>query len=116
MKPAIARRLPRTLISAVLALTATFASFALTASPADAAPRGGSFSAALTSPLPGARREIIDGTMWRCEGERCSAAADGSRAVMACRKVSRKFGTVSRFTSPDGDLSAEELGRCNASG
>ncbi len=114
MKSATARPLPHILISGALAFTATLASFAATAAPASAAPRGGSFSASLASPLAESRREIIDGTLWRCEGDRCSALADGSRPVMACRKASKKFGAIARFATPAGDLSAEDLGRCNA--
>jgi hypothetical protein len=115
MKPATARRLPRPLITAALTFTASIASFAATTDTARAAPRSGSFAASLASPLTEPRREIIDGTLWRCEGDRCNAVADGSRAVMTCRKVSKKFGTVSRFSTPDGDLSTEDLSRCNAS-
>ncbi len=110
MTTAFARTLPRALIAAALAFTGTIASFS--ASTADAAT--GAYSVALATPLAEARREIIDGAMWRCEGERCSAPADGARAIAVCGKVSRKFGPVARFATPQGELSAEQLARCNS--
>ncbi len=115
MTTATARRIPRSLIAAALALASTVASFAITAAPADAAPRGGVYAATLTTPLAQPRREIVDGAVWRCEGDRCSAPADGARAMTICGKVSRRFGALSRFTTPQGELAADELARCNGS-
>ena len=113
MTTAIARKLPRLLITVLIALTGTLASFTVTASPAQAA-SAGAYSASLATPLAAAKREIIDGAIWRCEGDRCSAPADGGRAQAVCGKVVRKFGPVARFASPQGALSAEQLVRCNA--
>lgn len=112
MTTAIARKLPRALITATLALLGTLASFSATTAPARAAPAG-AYSVALATPLAAARREIIDGAVWRCEADRCSAPADGGRAQSICGKVARKFGPVARFASPQGELSAEQLTRCN---
>jgi hypothetical protein len=33
-----------------------------------------------------------------------------------CGKVARKFGPVARFASPQGELSTEQLARCNGAG
>lgn len=112
MTPAIPRQLPRVLITAALAFLGTAATFAAAAGPAQASPTG-AYSVSLATPLASAKREIIDGAVWRCEGDRCSAPADGARAVVVCGKVARKFGPVARFASPQGELSAEQLARCN---
>jgi hypothetical protein len=114
MKTAIARKLPRTLLTATLALAATFAGFAATVEPAHAATRGGAYAVTLTSPVSAPRREIVDGVLWRCEGERCSAPADGERTLALCGKVARKFGALAAFTGPQGALSTEDLARCNS--
>lgn len=113
MQTAMARTLPRTLLTAALSLAGTIATFAVAAAPAEAAPRG-TYEATLTSPLGEARREILDGTMWRCQQDRCAAPHDGGRAVAMCGKVARKFGTVARFASPRGELASEDLAKCNA--
>ena len=112
MTTAIARCLPRTLITAALALAGTFASFSATTAPARAAVTG-AYAAVLVTPLAAPRREIVDGTVWRCDGDRCSAPADGARAQTVCAKVARKFGPVTSFATPQSALSAEQLTRCN---
>lgn len=114
MTTALARMMPRVLIPAALALVGTVASFSVTAAPAHAAPSGGVYTVSLASPLPAARREIIDGAIWRCEGDRCSAPADGARTLVVCGKVARRFGPVAKFAAPQGDLTPEQLTRCNA--
>ncbi len=107
------RKLPRALFAASLALTGALASFAVTASPAQAAaPRSG-YAASLASPVSSPRREIVGGVLWKCEGDRCSAAGQGSRPVLVCERVARKFGAVARFTAPEGELSTEDISRCN---
>ena len=115
MTTALPRHLPRALITATLALLGTLASFSATTAPARAAAIG-TYSASLATPLGAARRDIIDGAIWRCDGDRCSAPADGGRALPVCSKVARKFGPVARFASPQGELSAEQLTRCNGAG
>ena len=115
MTTAIARSLPRTLITAALAIAGTLASFSITTAPARAAPAG-AYAAVLTAPLATPRREIVDGAIWRCEGDRCSAPADGERAQTVCAKVARKFGPLTSFATPQGTLGAEQLTRCNGVG
>ena len=115
MTTALARMLPRVLIPASLALMGTVASFSATAVPAHAAASAGAYAVSLSTPLPAARREIIDGAIWRCEANRCSAPADGARAVVVCGKVARKFGPVARFAAPQGELTPEQITRCNGS-
>lgn len=97
------------LLAAVLAIVAGLATFGIQA---QAAPRG-AYTASLAAPLAAPKQEIIGGVMWKCVGESCSAPAEGSRPVLVCGRVAKKFGMVSRFASPQGELSAEELTRCN---
>lgn len=78
-----------------------------------AAPRGGAYSAALSTPVSAPKQEIVGGVLWKCAGAQCAAPADGSRPVLACQRVARTFGPIARFTTPAGELSGEELSRCN---
>lgn len=80
---------------------------------AQAAPRDGTYSAALTNPLAAPRQRIVDGVLWKCTTAQCSGTAEGSRPVLVCQRIARTFGAVSRFTTPTGELSGEELARCN---
>lgn len=106
--------LPRNLLIAALALAGTLASFAVTTAPAQAAQRG-AYDVTLATALEAPRREIVKGTMWRCEGAQCSAPAGGERALSLCSKLARQFGEVSRFAGPQGELGSDDLARCNAS-
>ena len=103
----------RPLVGAGL-LAVALLSLGLPAGPAQAAPRLGVNAVVLATPLAEPRQEIVDGALWRCAGEQCTAPAQGDRAVATCGRVARKIGPVSRFASPQGDLTAEELARCNA--
>ena len=94
-----------------LAAVAALGAFSMQA---HAAPRGGSYAAALQSPLEAPRQEIIGGVLWKCVGERCIAPAEGSRPLLVCQRVAKKIGPVARFSSPFGELPAEDLARCNA--
>ncbi len=106
------RKLPHSLIAFAMALTGTIASFSATT--AHAAAQRNSYSAALAAPLSAPRREIIGGMLWKCEADRCTATGEGSRTVLLCQRVAKKFGTVARFTAPQGDISSDELNRCNS--
>ena len=56
---------------------------------------------------------IIDGRMWSCIGNACTSPSNDPRPAVACRKLSRKLGPVTRFTTPQGDLDAAGLATCN---
>ena len=86
------------------------------AAPGLASAQGASagYSATLAAPAPAAKKAVINGVVWRCEGDACAAPLDGARPAIACGKMVRAFGAVTRFASPKGDLSAEDLARCNA--
>ena len=109
---AVSRKLADALIAATLTLAATLAGqFTI----AKAAPAG-AYAAVLVTPLAAPRREIVDGAIWHCQGDRCAAPADGARAQTVCAKVARKFGPLTSFATPQGALSAEQLNRCNGAG
>lgn len=105
----------RQLLPALLALIGTTASFALTAGPSHAAPNGPFYSATLTRPMDGAQKVIQKGVLWKCDGTACSAPRDTSRPVIVCARLVQKVGPVARFTTPQGELAAEDLARCNES-
>ena len=106
---------PRQLVLGVLALIGTAASLALTAEPSHAATNGPFYSATLTRPMDGAQKVIQKGVLWKCEGDVCSAPRDTSRPVIVCARLVQKVGPVARFATPQGDLAAEDLARCNKS-
>jgi hypothetical protein len=102
------------LVTGSLAVKLAFAAVLIGHTGAQAAP-GGSYTAALTTPLAAPRQDVLSGLLWKCAGAQCAAPADGSRPVLVCQRVARTFGPVSRFTAPAGELSSDELIRCNAS-
>jgi hypothetical protein len=106
MNTVLSRAASRALIAAVL-----IGGFS---APAVSAPRSGAFVATLAAPLAEARREILGGKVWKCEGDRCAAPFDGGHGVRTCATVAQKFGTVAAFATPRGALTAEELTACNA--
>lgn len=93
------------------AVSATLLALSLLPAPALAAPTG--WSATLRAPLPQPRQEIVNSVLWKCAGDQCLAPAQGSRPLFVCQKVVRKIGPVARFTSPAGELSADDLAKCN---
>jgi hypothetical protein len=104
--------LPRTLLTAGLALVGTVLSFSATATPAFAQAAG--YKAVLSTALEAPTKKVVNGGMWKCEGASCTGKDDGSRAITTCVKVVKAFGPVSEFVSPKGEFSAEDLQRCNA--
>jgi hypothetical protein len=114
MTTALSRQLPRTLIAAGLAIAGTLASFTVTATPAFAGPVGN--KATLSAGVAAPAKKIVNGVTWRCEEAKCTGAADGSNPVTTCAKVVRAFGPVSAFATAKGELSADQLERCNAAG
>ena len=102
------------LLPAALALIGAGASFAATAAPVRAA-NGPFYSATLTRPMDGAQKVIQKGVLWKCEGADCTAPRDTSRPVMVCARLVQKVGPVTRFATPQGELAAPDLARCNES-
>jgi len=56
---------------------------------------------------------IIDGRVWSCSGNACTAQGDDARPAIACRKLARKLGPVTRFATPQSELNAAGLATCN---
>ena len=107
--PSPARTLPRRYLAAIALSMAA----AATTLPAQAARPAGAFSAQLTAPVSEPRRELLGEQVWRCAGDSCSARFDGSHPQRTCARVVQVFGPVVRFASPAGELSGEQLARCN---
>ena len=105
------RRPLAALAAASLAFGLTFTGFVATALPAYAATPS---QAVLAAPLAAPKSEIISGAVWTCAGNTCSAAVQGSRPVLQCARVAKTFGPVARYVTSKGELSAEDLARCNA--
>jgi hypothetical protein len=106
------RSLSRQLFVAGLALAGTLVSFSATTAPAHAAARG--YSASLATAVEAPARKVVNGVLWNCTGDSCAGPVDGARPVNTCRQVAKAFGPVTKFATPKGDLSAEQLQSCNA--
>jgi hypothetical protein len=69
--------------------------------------------AELAGAQDGSRDVIVDGRVWSCRGTACTAEGEDARPAIACRKLARKLGTVTRFATPQGELDAVGLAMCN---
>lgn len=105
-------RSARTIVLAGLALVGTVASFSATVSPAQAAPAR--YTAKLSTAVEAPARKVVNGVVWNCTGDTCTGPVDGARPLNTCAKVVKAFGPVASFTTPKGELSAEDLQSCNA--
>lgn len=106
------RPLSRILFAAGLALAGTIASFSVTTSPAHAGTAG--YSVTLTSAVQAPATKVVNGVVWNCEGSACAGPVDGASPKNTCAQVVRTFGQVTKFATPKGEFSAEQLQRCNA--
>lgn len=104
-------RISRSLVLAGLALFGTVTSFTATVSPAQAAPAR--YTAKLQAAVAAPARKVINGVVWNCAGDTCSGPVDGARPLNTCTRVVKAFGAVASFTTPKGDLAAEDLQACN---
>ncbi len=59
------------------------------------------------------REVIIDGRLWNCSGSACTAQGGDARPAVACRKLARKLGPVTRFATAQSELDAAGLAACN---
>lgn len=106
------RSFSRNLVLAGLALVGTVASFSATVSPAQAA--SARYTAKLGTALEAPARKVVNGVVWNCKEDTCTGSVDGAKPLNTCTKVAKAFGAVTTFTTPKGELSAEDLQRCNA--
>ena len=70
--------------------------------------------AELEARLDAPRKLIINETLWKCAESRCTSVAENSRPANSCIRLVKKIGPVTSFATPRGELSADELQRCNA--
>ena len=69
--------------------------------------------AELATAQDGNREIVIDGRLWNCAGSACTTPGDDPRPTVACRKLARKLGTVTRFATSQSELDAAGLATCN---
>jgi len=72
-----------------------------------------SLRAEFAAPFERATEVAIDGRMWSCTGNACTSRSDDPRPAVACRKLARKLGPVTRFATPQSELNAAGLATCN---
>lgn len=102
----------RLMLAAGLALAGTVATLGAATTPAQAGtPR---YAASLATGVDAPAKKIVNGVLWACSGDACSGAVDGARPANTCRQVVKAFGPVTRFATPKGEFSAEQLQSCNA--
>jgi hypothetical protein len=85
----------------------------LAAAGAPALAQAPAMRAEFASPQDGNREVIIDGRVWTCGGTACTAPGDDARPAIACRKLARKLGPVTRFATSQTELNATGLATCN---
>ena len=83
------------------------------AAAAPAFAQGAAMRAELATPQEADRELIIDGRVWTCSGNACTAPGDDPRPTIACRKLARKLGPVTRFTTRQSELDEAGLATCN---
>lgn len=112
MTTTCSRGFPRTFLLAGLALIGTIGSFSATVTPAQAASQR--YTATLSAGLEAPVRKVVNGVVWNCTGDTCTGPVDGARPLNTCAKVVKAFGPVTAFTTPKGELAADDLQACNA--
>ncbi len=73
--------------------------------------------ATLAAPLPAPVATIIDGRVWRCEGEACrgmdTAAMDSQPEARACARAAAELGAFTAYAADGASLPADKLAACN---
>ena len=69
--------------------------------------------AELTTPQDGNKEVVIDGRLWTCSGNACTSQGEDARPAIACRKLARKVGVVTRFATSQVELNDAGLATCN---
>ena len=94
-----------------LMLAAGLVSAFAAAVPASA--QGAGLRAEFATPFEQSTEVVVDGRMWSCGGTVCTAQTSDPRPAVACRKLARKVGTITRFSTAQTDLNAAGLATCN---
>ncbi len=79
---------------------------------AHAAPKGAYYEVQLAQASP-AKKTIIRGVVFQCNGTRCLAPLSGSAAKNVCISVARELGEVASFKAGERVLGADEMANCN---
>ena len=70
------------------------------------------YTAELQAPVE-AGREIIKGTVIRCDGTECIGGKSSSSPRTVCAKIADKFGPVASFAYKGEAFDADALAKCN---
>lgn len=71
------------------------------------------FTVKLATPVAEQTRVIAQSTIWNCEGDTCIASASHAVTVRNCRQFVREAGPVVSYGPVGGELTADEIARCN---
>lgn len=75
---------------------------------------GGIFTVKLEAPVAEQTQYITQNTIWTCDGDTCRARAQHASTIRACRQFVREAGVrVIAYGPEGGELTADELARCN---
>ena len=94
-------------------VTPLLAAIAVLAAAVPAQAQATSLRAEFATPFERATEVIVDGRMWSCAGNACTSRSDDPRPAVACRKLARKVGPVTRFATPQTELNEAGLATCN---
>ena len=94
-------------------VTPLLAAVAVLATGVPAAAQPSTLRAEFAVPFERATEVIVDGRLWSCTGTACTSRGDDPRPAVACRKLARKTGAVTRFATPRSELDAAGLATCN---
>ena len=87
--------------------------FALVATGAPGLAQSPAMRAELATAQDGSREVVVDGRLWSCTGNACTTPGNDARPAVACRKLARKVGPVTRFATSQSELNAAGLATCN---
>jgi hypothetical protein len=97
---------------ALFAAVLTSATLLIGAPAAHAASKVAFYEVKLTEAAP-AKKSIIRGVVFQCEGTLCRAPITGSAAKNVCISVARELGEVASFKAGERLLSSDEMAACN---
>lgn len=96
-------------------LTFSAIAFAFAGVAAAASANATVFTLKLDTPKAEAQQIVVDGYLWSCEGDTCSATLNRKKAtVRTCQKAAREIGTFASFENENGALSESQLEKCNS--
>jgi hypothetical protein len=63
---------------------------------------------------PASDHVVVRGLLWKCGADGCVSGKSTSRAAVDCAALVREIGAVKSFSVDGREISAEDLGKCNA--